>query len=75
MALSQGVIASHLERGKIPPRDRAIFRILGTKALLDKKYRFTMTNGVDKYNQGMIVLWDGDKLPKMGDVVDLGVKS
>jgi hypothetical protein len=45
------------------------------RALLDKKYRFAMTDGVDKYNQGMIFLRDGDKLPKKGNVVDLGVKS
>jgi hypothetical protein len=75
LALSAGVIASHLERGQTPPRDNAVFRILGTKALLDKKYRFAMTDGVDKYNQGMIILRDGDKLPEKGDVVDLGIKS
>jgi hypothetical protein len=73
--LSPGVIASHLEHGQTQPRDRAVFRILGTKALLDKKYRFTMTDEVNKYNQGMIVLRDGDKLPEKGDVVDLGIKS
>jgi hypothetical protein len=64
-----------LERGKTPPRDQAVFRSLGTKALLDKKYRFAMTYWVDKYNQGMIVLRDGNKLPEKGNVVNLGDKS
>jgi hypothetical protein len=74
-ALSPGVIASHLERGQTPLRDQAVFRILGTRALLDKKYRFAMTDRVDKYNHGMIVLQDGDKLPEKGNVVNLGIKS
>jgi hypothetical protein len=73
--LYPGVIASHLEGGQTPPRDRAIFKIRGTRALLDKKYRFAMTDGVDKYNHGMIVLWDSNKLPKKRDVINLGVKS
>jgi hypothetical protein len=29
----------------------------------------------DKYNHGMIVVLDGDKLPEKGNVIDLGVKS
>jgi hypothetical protein len=75
LTLSPGVIASHLERGWTPPRDRAVFKILGTRALCAQKVRFAMTDGVDKYNHGMIIFRDSDKLPEKGYVINLGIKS
>ena len=41
--LSSGVISSHIERGCLPPQNRAVFRVVATKPILPDggcKYRF-----------------------------------
>jgi len=77
VALSRGVISSHLDRGLLPPVGNAVFKVLGLKTLEEgKKFRLAVEDGLSRYNRGLIVVGegvDGDLfMPEKGDVVDFG---
>ncbi len=75
-ALSRGVIASHLRRGQAPPKDRAVFQVLATKKLSDPtKHRLGLTDGDQKYTEGLLVIPEGRRVPVRGDVVDLASRD
>ena len=61
MSLSAGAISEFLQRGVLPPPDRSVFKVLGVKKLSPLKHRVAVTDSVQKYNQGLIVLQEGDE--------------
>ncbi len=70
-------MSSHLEKGLVPPRDRAVLQVLGTKEIVKgEKFRLAVTDGTDKYKNGLIVLNKEEEeeqtLPDKDDVVDFG---
>ncbi len=78
VSVSRGVVSSHLKRGLLPPEDRAVFRVLGTKELdgntSEQKFRLAVTDGEAKFTAALIVLDSQDEggifLPEKDDVVD-----
>ena len=98
--LSSGVISSHIERGCLPPQNRAVFRVVATKPILPDggcKYRFVeclvvsigkilenimliitrlaISDGIDTYKHGLILVENPNDLPKKDDIIDLGYRS
>ncbi len=74
-SLSRGVIASHLNRGLLPPEERSVFKVLAIRPLKpDRKYRVAVTDGIDRFTAGLIVIEpdqnDAVLLPERGDIVD-----
>ena len=61
MAVSAGAVSQYLKKGVLPPYHLSVFKVLGVKRLSPLKHRVAVTDSVDKYNQGLIVLQEGDE--------------
>ena len=70
MSLSAGVVSSHLKRGLLPPEDRSVLRVLGTKEIDKEKVRLAVTDGKDRFTSALLVVGEGVFLPEKDDVVD-----
>ena len=99
--LSSGVISSHIERGCLPPQNRAIFQVVATKPIpsdsgcmfrfnynillyqTDKTqhniicniFRLAITDGIDTYRFGLLLVENPSDLPQRNDILNLGYKS